>query len=73
MPTFTGKLAARPFQVSVSDDALSEFKQLLHLSKLGPATVENSTKANPAYGVSRDWAEKTKEHWLSKYDWCVFA
>jgi len=59
----------RPFEVRVSNEAIDEFKQLLRLSKLGPATVENTTKATPAFGVSRDWVAQTREHWLKTYNW----
>jgi len=59
----------RPFGVHVSDEGIDDFKQLLRLSKLGPATVENTTKASAAFGVSRDWVAQTREHWLKTYDW----
>lgn len=72
MASFSGKLEARPFQVSVSEEALSEVKQLLKLAKIGPATLENTTKASPAYGVSRAWTEDAREYWMSKYDWYAF-
>jgi hypothetical protein len=69
MAPFQGSLDIKPFEASVSEEALSEFKQLLRLSKIGPATLENTAKADPAYGVSREWTEKTKDYWLNQYDW----
>lgn len=69
MAPFSGTLEARPFQVSVPEETLVEFKQLLKLSKIGPATFQNTTKASPEYGVSRAWTEDAKEHWLKNYDW----
>lgn len=67
--SFPGALDCRPFEVHVADEAIAEFKQLLRLSKIGPATFENTTSAGPGVGLSRDWTEKTREYWLSKYDW----
>ncbi|CAK1356652.1 unnamed protein product [Cercospora beticola] len=69
MATFSGSLDVRPFQVSVSEEAISDFKQLLSLSKIGPATFENATKPSQTYGLSRAWVENARETWLSKYDW----
>ncbi|KAH6716400.1 Alpha/Beta hydrolase protein [Leptodontidium sp. MPI-SDFR-AT-0119] len=67
--SFPGALESRPFEVHVAEEAITEFKQLLQLSKLGPATFENTTSAGPGVGLSRDWTENTREYWLSKYDW----
>lgn len=57
--------------MSVSEEAITDFKQLLRLAKIGPATLENSTKASPAYGLSREWTENAREYWLNNYDWYV--
>ncbi|EGP86991.1 uncharacterized protein MYCGRDRAFT_71676 [Zymoseptoria tritici IPO323] len=69
MAPFSGVLEVKPFKAAVSDSALEDFKQLLRLSKVGPATLENSSQADSAYGLSRDWTEKAKDYWLNKYDW----
>lgn len=60
-----------PFTVSIPDSALDELKQLLHLSKIGPPTFENTKQSGPNYGVSRAWTEMAKAHWLTQYDWYV--
>ena len=69
MATFGGSLEIRLFNASVSDEALEEFRQLLRLSKIGPATIENTIKAGSAFGLSRDWVANAREHWLTKYAW----
>jgi hypothetical protein len=69
MAPFSGSLEVKPFKASVSEEALSEFKQLLQLSKIGPATYENTFAADPAYGLSREWTQKAKDYWLNEYDW----
>lgn len=65
-------LRPNPFRAQVSDQDLSDFKQLLKLSKLGPKTYENSVadvKDFTSFGISRDWLAQTKSYWESKYDW----
>lgn len=69
MASFSGSLETRPFTAAVGEEELSLFKQLIQLSQIGLETVENTTKASPAYGLSRSWTEKTREYWLTKYDW----
>jgi microsomal epoxide hydrolase len=60
--------SAKPFTLNVSDQDLSEWRQLLQLSKLGPTTYENTqTKEN--FGVTKEWLSNTKDYWLNKYDW----
>lgn len=56
------------FEAHVSDDELSEFKQLLKLSKIGPKTYENQ-RTDRHFGISREWLEKAKAHWETKHDW----
>ncbi|KAK5734510.1 hypothetical protein LTR17_008870 [Elasticomyces elasticus] len=69
MATFRGTLNVNPFTVSIPDKALDELKQLLHLSKIGPPTFENTRQAGPSYGLSRTWTAMAKDHWLNQYDW----
>jgi microsomal epoxide hydrolase len=60
------------FKAQVSDQELSDFKQLLKLSKIGPKTYENSiadVKDFTSFGISRDWLAETKTYWETKYDW----
>jgi microsomal epoxide hydrolase len=60
--------SAKPFTLNVPDQDLSEWRQLLQLSKLGPKTYENQqTEHN--FGVSYKWLSDAKDYWLSKYDW----
>ncbi|KAK5674342.1 hypothetical protein LTS10_012926 [Elasticomyces elasticus] len=57
------------FTASVPDSALADLKDSLRHAKIGPATFENTTKAGPEYGISRDWTIKARDYWLNKYDW----
>jgi microsomal epoxide hydrolase len=66
--TYSPPSSAKPFNLNVPDNDLSEWRQLLQLSKLGPTTYENTqTKEN--YGVTKEWVSSTKDYWLNKYDW----
>jgi microsomal epoxide hydrolase len=56
------------FTVSVSDTELSEFKTLIRLSKLAPATYEGLNE-DLKYGVSCKWMAEAKEHWEKNFDW----
>lgn len=60
--------SAKPFTLSISDNDLDEFKQLLKLSKLGPQTWESSQE-DGRFGVTRQWLSDAKDYWLTKYDW----
>lgn len=65
-------LKLEPFKAHVSDEELSDFKQLLKLSKIGPKTYENQTtdvKDYCGFGIGRQWLSDAKEHWETKYDW----
>jgi hypothetical protein len=60
--------SARPFTLSISDEDLAEWRQLLQLSKLGPKTYENhQDKQN--FGITYDWLSNAKDHWLNTYSW----
>jgi pimeloyl-ACP methyl ester carboxylesterase len=66
--TYSPPSSAKPFTLNIPDKDLSEWRQLLQLSKLGPTTYENTqTKEN--YGVTKEWVSNTKDYWLNKYDW----
>ncbi|SMR44107.1 unnamed protein product [Zymoseptoria tritici ST99CH_3D1] len=65
-------LKPRPFKAQVSDEDLSDFKQLLRLSKIGPNTYENQSadvKDFTHFGISRQWLSDAKQGWESSYDW----
>jgi len=56
------------FTAAVAEDELSDFKQLLKLSKMGPKTYEN-LQEDRRYGMTHSWLSKAKSQWESKYDW----
>ncbi len=56
-----------PFTPRVPDEALAEFRELLRLSKIGPATWWNQY-ADHRFGVSRKWLSDAKEAWLTTLD-----
>ncbi|KAF2722235.1 alpha/beta-hydrolase [Polychaeton citri CBS 116435] len=65
-------LKPTPFAPHVSDEELDDFKTLLRISKIGPKTYENlaaDTKDMNGFGITRDWLDETKQHWLDSYDW----
>ena len=61
------------FTLSIPDQEIQDFKDLLRLSKLAPKTYENLHADAKAFkcGVSHEWMTKTKEYWLNEYDWYV--
>jgi microsomal epoxide hydrolase len=66
--TYSPPSSAKPFTLNIPDQDVSEWRQLLQLSKLGPTTYENTqTKEN--YGVTKEWLSNAKDYWLNTYDW----
>ncbi|KAF1914142.1 Alpha/Beta hydrolase protein [Ampelomyces quisqualis] len=66
--TYSPPASAKPFTLNIPDHDLSEWRQLLQLSKPGPTTYENTqTKEN--YGVTKKWLTEAKDYWLNTYDW----
>jgi len=61
------------FTLSIPDQELSDFKELLRLSKLAPQTYENLHTDDGKFGVSYDWMKKAKDYWLNEYDWYVWG
>jgi microsomal epoxide hydrolase len=57
-----------PFTLHVPDKELSEFHELLRLSKIAPATWWNQHN-DGRFGVSREWLIQAKEIWLTTFDW----
>ncbi|PKK53464.1 hypothetical protein CI102_2082 [Trichoderma harzianum] len=57
-----------PFTMHVPEEKLSEFHELLKLSKIGPATWWNQHN-DRRFGVSREWLSQAKEIWLETFDW----
>lgn len=62
------KVQPKPFKAQIDQDAIQEFKQLLKLSKIGPAVYENQQQ-DRRFGMTREWLEKAKKHWETDYDW----
>jgi microsomal epoxide hydrolase len=60
--------SAKPFTLNVSDQDISEWRQLLQLSKLAPDTWEGRQE-DRRFGVPRKWLQEAKDYWLNKYDW----
>lgn len=60
--------SAKPFTLHISDTDLSEWRQLLQLSKLGPDTYEGRQE-DRRFGVTHKWLSETKDYWLNKFDW----
>ncbi|EUC46736.1 hypothetical protein COCMIDRAFT_4273 [Bipolaris oryzae ATCC 44560] len=60
--------SAKPFTLNISDQDLSEWRQLLQLSKLPPDTWEG-WQEDGSVGLPRKWLSEAKDYWLNKYDW----
>lgn len=59
-----------PFNIFVPEERVSELRQLLELSRIGPLTYEN-IHAEPSkgrFGLTRDWLIDAKREWQS-FDW----
>lgn len=57
-----------PLNLHVPEEDLSEFRELLRLSKIGPATWWNQ-HTDGQFGISREWLSQAKETWLNSFDW----
>ncbi|RMZ67442.1 epoxide hydrolase [Pyrenophora seminiperda CCB06] len=66
--SYSPPASAKPFTLNVSDQDLSEWRQLLQLSKLAPETYETQQE-DRRFGVTRKWLSEAKDYWLTKYDW----
>jgi microsomal epoxide hydrolase len=56
-----------PFNISISDADLEDFRQLLKLSKLGRTTFEG-LQQDRKYGITREWLANAREKLLD-FDW----
>ncbi|KEF50993.1 uncharacterized protein A1O9_12947, partial [Exophiala aquamarina CBS 119918] len=63
------KLKVEMFTLSIPEQALNDFKDLLRLSNLAPKTYENLHTDDGNFGVSHEWMTNAKNYWLTKYDW----
>ncbi|KAF7446885.1 epoxide hydrolase protein [Pyrenophora tritici-repentis] len=66
--SYSPPASAKPFTLNISDQAISEWRQLLQLSKLAPDTFETQQE-DRRFGVTHKWLSETKDYWLNKYDW----
>jgi Epoxide hydrolase N terminus len=57
-----------PFQISIPEDKLTDFKALLKLSKITPPTYE-SLQEDRRFGVSHKWITEAKKYWEAIFDW----
>lgn len=60
--------SAQPWSLNIPDQDISEWRQLLQVSKIGPTTYENTQKEHN-FGISKEWLQNTKDYWLNHYDW----
>ncbi|KAF2128177.1 epoxide hydrolase-like protein [Dothidotthia symphoricarpi CBS 119687] len=60
--------SAKPFTLNIPEQDLSEWRQLLQLSKLSPDTYEGRQE-DRRFGITRKWLSDAKEYWLNEYDW----
>ncbi|KAH8650678.1 Alpha/Beta hydrolase protein [Ilyonectria robusta] len=58
----------RRFFLQIPEQDLTEFRDLVKLSKIGPATWWNKQN-DLQFGISREWLVKGKEAWLNVFDW----
>lgn len=61
-------LKLEPYKAHASDQALSDFKQLLKLSPIGPKTYEN-LREDRFFGISYKWLAEAKQYWETQYDY----
>ncbi|KAI0718093.1 epoxide hydrolase, partial [Fomitopsis betulina] len=57
-----------PFTVSIFEDRLQQFNQLLKLSPVGIDTYENQQE-DLRFGLSRKWLSDAKAQWEHDFDW----
>ncbi|CAI6088126.1 unnamed protein product [Clonostachys chloroleuca] len=70
VPNFVEQ-APSAFTLRVSEDSISEFHQLLDLSKVGPPTWEGS-QSDRRFGITREWLLNAKSVWLNQFNWRQF-
>jgi microsomal epoxide hydrolase len=59
-----------PFEVSIPEAGLSDFKALLKLSKVTAPTYE-SLQEDRRFGISHKWITEAKKYWEQEFDWYV--
>ena len=71
LPPGADKDAIKPFQVSISESALSDMKTLIKLSKVAVPSYENTHTGSDNdyyYGIDREFILKAKKVWENEYD-----
>ena len=62
-------VSPKPFTAHVDEQDLQDFKQLIKLSRVGPACFENSNLVAGKYGTTHEWTIKAKQYWETEFDW----
>ena len=68
----SAKVKPTPFTVSISEDRLQQFQQLLKLSPNGIDTYENQQE-DLRFGLTRQWMNDAKAQWENDFDWSVLS
>ena len=68
----SAKVKPTPFTVSISEDRLQQFQQLLKLSPTGIDTYENQQE-DLRFGLTRQWVSDAKAQWDNDFDWSVLS
>ena len=66
----TVKVKPTPFTVSIPEEKLQQFQQLLKLSPVGIDTYENQQE-DLRFGLTRKWLSEAKAQWEDDFDWSV--
>lgn len=61
------------FNMSIPEQDLDDFKNLLRLSKLAPKTYENLHSEEGGFGLDHAWMSAAKDYWLNRYNWYDLA
>ncbi|KAF2093297.1 alpha/beta-hydrolase [Rhizodiscina lignyota] len=64
----TAKVQPSPFKISITEEKLAAFTQLVKLSELGPETYE-CLHEDGKYGLPRKWLAAAKQEWEESFDW----
>jgi microsomal epoxide hydrolase len=56
------------FKVQIPAEKVSQLKDLVRLSPIGPVTYENQLE-DRRFGISRSWLVDAKKNWETTFDW----
>ena len=60
----------KPFTIDFSHSDIKRMTDLLKLTSVAGENYENALANGERHlGVRRDWLNKAKEHWETKFDW----